>query len=552
MSRSSWLLAGAVLTVPAIVFGVMSISGCGNDNLPTNRIPPGGDPAAGREPTIKKPDQPPADLKPALDGWTKPAAAIVLSGEQHGYLEPCGCTDTQSGGVSRRADLFRQMKEKGWEATGLDLGGVPKRARAQSLIKFDVMRAALKEMGYAAQGFGPDELRLDAGHLLAVGASTEPGQPAAFPFVCANVVLFDTPDLGTPLHQQIVKVGDVTIGVTAVLDPAVKNEIAAEGSALASTFKIEPMEEPLRKAVDALKGEKPDLLVLLSHCELPTTKKLIESFPEFDLVVSAGGPEDPDPKPVQAAKPLLVTVGHKGKSVGVVGYYPDAEPKLKYELVNLDKWRFHETPAMQEHMRAYQKRLKDEEIVAKELPLENSNGNTYVGAKKCGECHKKAYETWKTTKHAHAFESIDVGGEEYQKGEKKGTYISRVFDAECLACHSVGWNPQEMLRYKDGYMPPEFASDEATKAHMLALRGNQCENCHGPGSRHTELDEAWAKDRGQVKEEDVLAARKEVKLLLAEAKDKLCYKCHDNDNSPHFNATTFDLYWNKVKHPWRD
>src|SRR5262245_34376147 len=34
-------------------------------------------------------------IKPLFDRWTKPAVALVLSGEQHGYLEPCGCSENQ-------------------------------------------------------------------------------------------------------------------------------------------------------------------------------------------------------------------------------------------------------------------------------------------------------------------------------------------------------------------------------------------------------------------------------------------------------------------------
>ena len=38
-------------------------------------------------------------------------------------------------------------------------------------------------------------------------------------------------------------------------------------------------------------------------------------------------------------KTMLVTVGHKGKYTGVVGVYPGAEKKLRYELVDLDERR---------------------------------------------------------------------------------------------------------------------------------------------------------------------------------------------------------------------
>ena len=43
--------------------------------------------------------------KPLFTGWSKPAATLVLSGEQHGYIEPCGCAEHQSGGFARRHDL---------------------------------------------------------------------------------------------------------------------------------------------------------------------------------------------------------------------------------------------------------------------------------------------------------------------------------------------------------------------------------------------------------------------------------------------------------------
>jgi len=36
--------------------------------------------------------------KPLLKDWEKPALALLLSGEQHGYLEPCGCALVQLGG----------------------------------------------------------------------------------------------------------------------------------------------------------------------------------------------------------------------------------------------------------------------------------------------------------------------------------------------------------------------------------------------------------------------------------------------------------------------
>jgi hypothetical protein len=37
-----------------------------------------------------------------------------------------------------------------------------------------------------------------------------------------------------------------------------------------------------------------------------------------------------------------------------------------------------------------------------------------------------------------------------------------------------------------------------------------------------------------------------MKLTKATAEDAVCRKCHDHDNSPHFDM---NAYWPKVEHP---
>ena len=56
--------------------------------------------------------------------WPKPQLAFILTGEQHGFFEPCGCTSSQLGGMSRRANLVQKMTDAGWSVRGLDVGGL--------------------------------------------------------------------------------------------------------------------------------------------------------------------------------------------------------------------------------------------------------------------------------------------------------------------------------------------------------------------------------------------------------------------------------------------
>ena len=102
----------------------------------------------------------------------------------------------------------------------------------------------------------------------------------------------------------------------------------------------------------------------------------------------------------------------------------------------------------------------------------------------------------------------------------------------------TGWNPEEYLRFESGFINEEFAADDAEKQLQGLLAGNQCENCHGPGSRHVEYIEADNRE----------AAIKEVKVTLLQT-EQTCIRCHDGDNSPGFK---FEEYWKEVEHYGKD
>jgi hypothetical protein len=143
----------------------------------------------------------------------------------------------------------------------------------------------------------------------------------------------------------------------------------------------------------------------------------------------------------------------------------------------------------------------------------------------CADCHSGSYEKWKTTGHAHAFEGLTTG-----RADWKGRWIDRKWDAECIACHAVGWEPQQALRWEGGFV------DEKTTPHLL---GNQCENCHGPGSRHVELENDGSDEAASLEE------RKRMWISKEQASAKLCRQCHDADNDPHFD---FETYWPQIEH----
>ena len=467
--------------------------------------------------------------QPVCDGWPVPALALVLSGDQRGYIEPCGCTEDQYGGISRRDDLLRQLREeKGWTIAGLDLGGLVRRTRAQSRLKFQTLLNALHDMNYRAVGIGPEELRLGPEELLSQSPHL-PGETGIV-FAGSNLVFFEDPGLGTPARSTLFTENEITVGVLGVLGETIRRRVIPDGRTGDVSFQAPS--EAIAVVLQEFE-QQPDLIVLLSQSNVEESRSLAEQFPRIDLILSAGGAEDPDGTPERVGQTMLVTVGRKGKYAGIVGFYPDdPNQRLRFELVRLDRHRFGDSETMIEHMRDYQQVLRDEQLAGREPAVKHPSEATFVGSRQCGECHEHAYEVWKGTPHARAFESLDPTYEHEGYERLKG--IARMHDPECLSCHVTGWHPQDMYRYESGFINEEYAQSDAERTMFETLRGSQCENCHGPGSRHIELIHT-----------DPDESSRQVRVTLEQSKKRICNSCHDLDNSPDFE---FESYWEQVEH----
>jgi len=459
----------------------------------------------------------------------------VLTGDIHGYLEPCGCSERQTGGFARRADLFRQLRvDKKWPVTALDVGGSLNDQRVkypQSKIKFDIIREAMNTIGYKAMGLGAEELMLGPSDLYTAHTTTDAIDGFDMPMMASNVTIFGSPDLGTPIPTRLIEINGIKIGVTAVTGDTIKQKLAATGlTANADELAIQSPSAVLPAAIEKLQSEGAQLLVLLSHSDIDESTELAKAYPEFQIVVTAHSAEDPKKEAQYVGNTMLVHVGKKGKNAAVVGLFPGAEQALKLQMVEIDVDRFKNDPRMVALMEKYQGQLKDAypQLVNDQQAIADP-GDQFAGADACKTCHTYAYGIWSKTKHAHAFESLSTGrpGQDYPP-------IPRIFDPECLCCHTTGWDPQSALRHRSG-----FVSLDST-AH---LAGQQCENCHGPASTHVQLENGRTK--GSAVSPEVQAARAKLHLTKALAKEQVCSKCHDHDNSPKFD---FDQYWPKVNH----
>jgi hypothetical protein len=453
------------------------------------------------------------DNGPIFAGWPAPRLAIVITGRQDGYLEPCGCAglDRMRGGLARRQTMIESLRTKGWPLVLLDVGGLSQRAGPQAMLKLCVSVEAMTQMGYDAIGLGTAELRFPAAELLTL-VTDNPGRPGRF--VSANVGLFGPAGKIVP-KTRIIRAGGMTLGVTSVLGRKYQREIHNPDVEMSDPeAALAPLISELRAACD--------VTVLLAHATREESAALARRFPSLDVVVIADGPPVPPAEPVriEGQKTLLVEVGQRVKDAIVLGIFGDPREPLRYQRVPLDS-RFVPSAAMKARMARYQDELRQlglEGLGVRPVPHPRKElMGDFVGAEKCMACHEASHAVWKKSEHATAAQTL------------VGLDPPRTFDPECIACHMTGWHPQGCFPYESGYL----GLDATPK---LAAVG--CEDCHGPGSAHAAA-EAGADEPRQTE------LRAAVRLTQAEAQRQVCPRCHDATNSPDFE---YEAYWPDVAH----
>jgi hypothetical protein len=511
-------------------------------------------------------------------GWDKPRPpdfVLVLTGQQHGYVLPCGCSRPQVGGLERRYNLVRLLKERGWPVVALDLGDVPqnqgpyKLPNVQGLIKYRYSMLALKEMVYAAVGIGEYEASLPLFNALGEFALQEHGNAAAPQTLVANLIDRENKFPAMLDSWRLVTAAGTKVGVTSVVGPSVAARIKDRD------VKFPPTSgDTLRAVLKQMGDQQVQLPVLLYQGGSPDPLKVpkpteaiacAEVFPQFPLILCLSESDEPPSKPREVAhrgrpSTLLLQVGHKGKNVGVLGVWRTGqanEPfKFLYEMVDLSEEFL--TPEGEEGsnpvlalMETYTQELRGDlkahpggdylsrypqsrrhelQVLPPAGPQTPDDVVSYVGSQVCQKCHKDAYDIWKKSKHSHAYQTLV---------DAKRPAL-RQYDPECIVCHTVGF--AQSGGFQDAL-------------HTPGLKNVGCESCHGPASLHVKYpnDPQWQARMNLLWKapENEGPAQKATRMLKI---DQFCQNCHDIDNDVTWKHDVksgkggFERKWPQVQH----
>ena len=482
-------------------------------------------------------------------------AELYFTTEVAGYIEPCGCTTKPLGGLPRLATVVRQgRKARALVDAGNFLfpsHGVDEVTRAQHLLKADLLARAYRRLGVSAINVAPADLTEGLPFLKSL--QSEGATP--FVSANVVPVGDHRPEIARSYLRTVgdIKVGLTGVttpesvsgveGVTALeYAPTVTAEVKLLRERGADVIAVlahlsEPMARELAQTVDGI-----DLII-----RAPGTS--IESAPGAPIqvgrtvIAEAGqqgqhvgrvtlalGPDVPveplafdegnkryarqrkmterkikafrteveawqnDPKKsaaVKAKQQIIARLEAKLTQPPPPTRAPEA-PFVRIEQVPLTD-EIASDPDLSAALKSYYSRLQamnaEKGDPARCKP--QAKLPTFVGTAKCAECHEEAYDFWKKTKHADAWETLVKDNKQY--------------DLTCVGCHVVGYQkPGGFCRIKD----------------VSGFEDVGCENCHGPGSAHVEDSEPES-------------------IVLKSTEATCAGECHVPEHSDAFNYPTY-------------
>ncbi|MBI2503913.1 MAG: hypothetical protein HYW07_11860 [Candidatus Latescibacteria bacterium] len=368
----------------------------------------------------------------SMPAWSQDAF-ILHTGDTRSFLEVCGCTDEQLGGIARRGTLIERQRAAGDPFLLVDAGGFVEGEEELDQLRVETYARAMAQLGYGALNLAGGDFHFGAEFIARLA------RQISLPFISTNLrqpLAGVAPYLVRPL-------GRWQVGILGV------------GAPQADQF-VDPA-AALAAPIAQLRGQV-DYLFLLSDLSAAENDTLAARFPELDLIVARQALAR------REGRPALVGSAPQGTRLGRLKLQagPAGDPILAGAEELPVSVALPEAAAMKELVAAFQDTVARRSSLRTAPPspfaayaLEADPTHTYAGEAACRPCHAQEHAQWRTTLHAHAFDTL--------------RQRNRHFFPQCVSCHTTGFG-----------LPGGFALDQPHQA----LAGVQCEICHGPGQQH--------------------------------------------------------------------
>lgn len=481
---------------------------------------------------------------------------LFALGEVRGQIEPCGCTTDPLGDLARTTELVTLARAQG-PVVVVDTGSllysqpvVSTQALPQENLKADLIATIYRDqLAVAAVGLGPNDLAagpdklrlprqvanlpataaiaLEPPKVIDVGGATigvfgvidpalVPTLGATDPVAAATAAIATLKKakvqrviaLATMAKKDAVKLARTVPGIDVMvigagLEAPRPEAVSAYAELIGTTWVLTPTDRgqvvsrvtmtlrrgggPLLDAVgaDAAVGRGQELTTRIAH--LDEQLAAWAQDPTADAAFVAARKQERDGLAAEAA--ALTANPERIPARG--SYFELAQIRIA-KILACDT---RVVTAKQEYARATGVANITASAALPPVPVPTGVA-TYVGALACADCHVEQVASWKKTRHASAWQTIEK--------------VDKQFDYDCTGCHVTGWSQPS---------GPTMASLAAGPE----LRDVQCETCHGPGSIHVDADDADMKKTIQLRPADDLCAT----------------QCHTREHSDTFDRTAY-------------
>jgi hypothetical protein len=312
------------------------------------------------------------------------------------------------------------------------------------------------------------------------------------PVVVSNNLTRNGEPVGAP--PLVRDIGGVRVGVFSLIQDTV---VERAGDVAKAEFEAEDIFEASDRIVAELNDQGAEIIVMMSQLELAFADSVIRRHNDDIDVALLGYKGSMRKTHTEVGPAITIRAGSRGQHAGYVDLQVDPDGNIvDYggSTIVLGG-RIDKDPAtlvMVNEVKAEVERLRKEAQALRQTEFQNQQqADRFLGAETCARCHQEEFEKWQSGPHAHAWTTlVDLGMES---------------NDECVSCHVTGHD--QLTGFENAQMKPNLASV-------------QCEACHNMGTLHEPIGEA-----------DQVAAN--------------CMSCHDGDNSPEFDLTS---YLEKIRH----
>ena len=223
--------------------------------------------------------------KPKIEPRPDHALTVFLTGNTLSTIKPCGCSEGQLGGFDRRKAVLDTSKPQ--KRLIIDTGNILKAYSEQDLIKFDIIIQALSSLNYDIVNFSSQDLQV----------AQELDLLSSVPFSVITSSEQSEQQIPSTFTREFQLVHQSLFVTVASLSES-------------SDFFNSP-EELFKEQLNHLTLN----ILILTDCNEDIID-FVRNFDFVDVVICPAEADEPEILPGQTEKPLLITAGKIGKSVG--------------------------------------------------------------------------------------------------------------------------------------------------------------------------------------------------------------------------------------------